>query len=243
MENPIYIALSRQAQLRREMSIIANNIANSDTTAFKREMNINEAYDERMRYGEKLAFVIDIGTAMDLQEGNFDLTGNNLDFGIRGPGYFMVDDGTSVKYTRNGSFTFDSENRLVTKAGYLVLDEDENPIIVPPGIGAPVVAEDGSININGEEFGRLGVVEFEDERALEKSRDSLFVTDQQPLDPDNSRVVQGALEDSNVNPILELTNMIEVHRAYDSVKNFLDKEGERQRDAARRLARPLQGGA
>jgi flagellar basal-body rod protein FlgF len=242
MENPIYIGLSRQAQLRREMGVVANNIANMDTTAFKRQININQAYNERIRYGEKLAFVIDIGTAMDLQEGGFKVTGNSTDLGLRGQGFFQIDDGTSVKYSRNGSFAMDDQNRLVTKQGHLVLDDNARPIVLPGAGTSLTIANDGLITYDDVEVGRLGVVEFDNPDQLKASRDSLFISDEPARPAENTRILQGSLESSNVNPIVEMTEMIEIHRTYDSVKRLMDKENERQTQVAQRLARPLQSG-
>ncbi|MCR9175297.1 MAG: flagellar basal-body rod protein FlgF [Alphaproteobacteria bacterium] len=240
MENPIYIGLSRQAQLRREIGVVANNIANMDTTAFKRQINVNQAYDQRIRYGEKLAFVIDIGTAMDLQEGGFKVTGNSMDVALRGQGYFQIDDGASVKYTRNGSFALDDQNRLVTQQGNLVLDDNARPIVVPGGGSSLNIAGDGLITYDEIEIGRLGVVEFQNPQDLKASRDSLFISEEDPQPAEDTRVLQGSLETSNVNPIVEMTEMIEIHRTYDSVKRLMDQENERQKQVTQRLARPLQ---
>jgi flagellar basal-body rod protein FlgF len=242
MENPIYIGLSRQAQLRREIGVVANNIANMDTTAFKRQININQAYNERIRHGEKLAFVIDISTALDLQEGGFKVTGNSMDVALRGQGYFQVDDGASVKYTRNGSFALDDQNRLVTQQGNLVLDDQARPIVVPGGGTSLNIAGDGSITYDDVEIGRLGVVEFQNPEDLKASRDSMFISDEPPQPAEDTRVIQGSLETSNVNPIVEMTEMIEIHRTYESVKRLMDQENERQKQVAQRLARPLQSG-
>jgi flagellar basal-body rod protein FlgF len=242
MENPIYIGLSRQAQLRREIGVVANNIANMDTTAFKRQININQAYNERIRHGEKLAFVIDISTALDLQEGGFKVTGNSMDVALRGQGYFQVDDGASVKYTRNGSFALDDQNRLVTQQGNLVLDDQARPIVVPCGGTSLNIAGDGSITYDDVEIGRLGVVEFQNPEDLKASRDSMFISDEPPQPAEDTRVIQGSLETSNVNPIVEMTEMIEIHRTYESVKRLMDQENERQKQVAQRLARPLQSG-
>ena len=242
MENPIYIGLSRQAQLRREIGVVANNIANMDTTAFKRQININQAYNERIRYGEKLAFVIDISTAMDLQEGGFKVTGNSMDVALKGQGYFQIDDGASVKYTRNGSFALDDQNRLVTQQGHLVLDDNARPIVIPGGGSSLTIADDGLITYDDVEIGRLGVVEFQNPEDLKASRASLFLSEEAPQPAEGTRIIQGSLETSNVNPIVEMTEMIEIHRTYDAVKRLMDQENERQKQVAQRLARPLQGG-
>ncbi|NQW12129.1 MAG: flagellar basal-body rod protein FlgF [Alphaproteobacteria bacterium] len=241
MENSIYIGLSRQTALRREMSVVANNIANMDTTGFKKEMMIYQTYTEQAGFTDKLAFVIDQGTATDYKEGDLKTTGDTFDLAIRGPGYFQVDDGTGTKYTRNGTFTLDENNRLVTQQGFPVLDTQGNPIVVPTGSHDIVVSEDGAINLGEEVVGQLGVVEFDNLLDLKKDRNSLYSSEVAPTPATNSKVAQGVIETSNVNPIVEMTNMINIHRSYDAVKSMIDSESKRQQEATQRLARPMQG--
>lgn len=240
MENPIYIGLSRQTALRREMSVVANNIANMNTSGFRKEMMINQAYIERQHIGSKLDFVIDKGTAIDFTPGKLDVTGNTFDLAVDGPGYFQVDDGQGIKYTRNGTFFLDDQNRLVSQPGHPVVDPNGNPIVIPSGGASIEIAPDGTVFDGEEVVGRIGIVEFDENYKLRKEKDSLYVTDETPKAALNSRVMQGMIERSNVDPIYEMTNMIEVHRSYDAVKKMIDKETERQQNVVRRLARPMQ---
>lgn len=241
MENPIYIALSRQTALRRQMSVVANNIANMNTTAFKKEMMIYQAYPEKAPFTSRMDFVIDQGTATDHAQGNLKVTHNTFDMAIEGPGYFQVDDGTGTKYTRNGTFTLDESNRLVTQEGYPVLDNQGNPIVVPRGNDEIDLSPSGEIKAGDQRIAQLGIVEFDDLLSLRKVRNSLFETDAFPNPAADSRVMQGMIETSNVNGIEEMTSMIEVSRAYEAVKNLLDREDKRQETIINRLARPMQG--
>lgn len=240
MENPIYIALSRQTALRRQMSVVANNIANLNTTAFKKEMMIYQSYTEKAPFTAKLDFVIDQGTATDHSQGNMKVTHNTFDMAIEGPGYFQVDDGTGTKYTRNGTFTLDEQNRLVTQEGHPVLDTLGNPILIPRGGSDLDVSPSGEILVADQPVGRFGIVEFDDKLSLKKVRNSLFETDQLPTPAADSRIMQGMIETSNVQGIEEMTSMIEVSRAYEAVKNVLDREDKRQETMISRLARPMQ---
>lgn len=242
MENSIYIGLSRQTALRREMSMVANNIANMNTTGFKREMMIYQTYPEKTGFTDKLDFVIDQGTAIDYQPGGLKITSNTFDLAIRGPGYFEVDDGTGTKYTRNGTFTMDENNRLVTQDNHPVLDTQGNPIVIPPASDLKlVIGEDGTVSVGDEIVGQLSVVEFDNLLDLKKDRDSLYSSEVAPIPATNSQVAQGAIETSNVNPIIEMTNMITVQRTYEAVKTMIETENERQKEATQRLARPMQG--
>jgi len=241
MENSIYIGLSRQAALRRQMAQVANNIANMNTTGFKRELMIYQAYESKTAFTPVNDFVIDKGTAIDHQPGPMHKTGNAFDLAIDGPGYFQVDDGTGVFYTRNGTFSLDENNQLVTNQGHLVLDQAGEPIFVPRSDERIVIESDGSVKLGDEVYGRIAVVEFDNPVSLKKVRDSLFETEELPRPADDSEVHQGLIEGSNVNPILELTQMIEVSRSYDRVKNLIDTENKRAEQAIQRLARPVQG--
>lgn len=241
MENSIYIGLSRQSALRREMSMVANNIANVNTNGFKKELMVYQSYVERTGFTDKLDFVIDKGTAIDHAQGDLVITSNALDLGIRGPGYFQVDDGTGTKYTRNGTFALDENNRLVTKQNYPVLDQQGNPIVIPNDSHQLVVGQDGTISLGEEIIGQIGVVEFDNLLDLKKDRNSLYASDAIPVAAENSQVAQGVIEASNVNSIVAMTQMIDIHRSYEAVKTMIDTESKRQQDMTQRLARPMQG--
>ncbi|MDF1793186.1 MAG: flagellar basal-body rod protein FlgF [Thalassobaculaceae bacterium] len=243
MENSIYIGLSRQAALRRQMSQVANNIANMNTTGFKRELMIYQAYETKIPFAQENDFVIDKGSAIDHQPGAMHKTGNTFDLAIAGPGFFQVDDGTGTYYTRNGTFSLDENNQLVTNQGHTVLDAAGDPIFVPRSDEKIVIETDGSVKLGDEVFGQLAVVEFDNPVGLKKVRNSLFETDELPRPAENSAVQQGLIESSNVNPITELTTMIEVSRMYEAVKNLISTESEREQQAIQRLARPVQGSA
>ena len=242
MENSVYIGLSRQAALRREMAVVANNIANMNTTGFKREMVIYQTHEAKAPFATPNHLVIDRGTATDFMQGPLNVTGNTFDLAIDGPGFFQVDDGTGTYYTRNGSLTLNENNQLVTNQGYVLLDQAGDPIFIPRSSDAITVEGDGTVKLGDEVYGRLNVVEFDNPIGLRKERDSLFSTEELPRAAEASTVNQGKIEGSNVNSIVEMTNMMTVHRAYDSIKNLIDSEGQRQQRVTERLARPMQVG-
>lgn len=242
MDNPIYIALSRQTALRRQMSVVANNVANMNTTGFKRELMVYQAYSEKTPFTTKMDFVIDQGTATDLQQGGLMVTNNTFDLAINGPGYFQVDDGDGARYTRNGTFTLDGSNRLVTQQGFPVLDFQGNPIVIPGGGTDLTISQEGLIRLGDDPVGQVAVYEFDDPRTLKKTHYSLFVADQQvPKRAEGSQVMQGMTEGSNVSGIAEMTQLIEVSRAYEAVKGLIDREDKRQEAMIQKLARPMQG--
>jgi flagellar basal-body rod protein FlgF len=235
METTSYIALSRQAALRREMDVIAHNVANMNSTAYKGEKmmfveHLSKSRDDLSFIPRKLSFTRDVAQYRNLSEGAIKTTGNTFDVAIRGDGYFVVEkqDGTS-NYTRNGSFTMDATGQLVTQAGDPVMSNGGAPIFFTPQDTNITISADGTISTNNGVIGRLRVVSFEDGQDLKLEQGGLLSTDQAPQDIQRPTVVQGALEGSNIQPVIEMARMIEVHRTYDSVKNFIESEDSRQR--------------
>lgn len=233
METSAYIALSRQGALRREMDVIANNLANMNTTAYKGEKMMFVQHLVKSRGSEsfiptKLSFVRDIAQVRDLSEGPAQTTSNPLDLAIKDEGYFVIETPEGDRYTRNGRFQLNQEGQLVTQHGYAVLSSAGTPFFFGPEDENIHIARDGTISTKNGELGKIKVVRFASEQNLQKTAGGLLVTDQAPEDVERPNVVQGTLEGSNVQPIIELTKMIAVSRAYENVKNFITKEDERQ---------------
>lgn len=228
MENPGYIALSKQTTLQRQMSVIANNLANMNTSGFKAERMVFREYISKPSETEQLSFVQDFGLARDFTEGTATLTGNPLDLSISGPGYFSLDTKNGDRYTRHGRFQLNETGQLITGQGDVVLSNNGAPITIPPGSGSLTISADGSITGANGQLGRIGLVEFENERNLKRSENNLYeAKDERPRPAEKSSMLQGNLEGSNVQPILEMTRMIEVHRSYRSTQNFIKTEHDK----------------
>ncbi|GAA0627118.1 flagellar basal-body rod protein FlgF [Brevundimonas kwangchunensis] len=243
MENAAYVGLSRQMTLRRELDIVANNIANADTTGFKVEqLLVGEEVGERARNAfirPGVSFVLDNGVGRDFSQGALSQTGRTLDFAIEGEGaFFTVQDGADQAYTRDGAFTLDAQGRLTTETGHAVLG-DGGEIVINPELGQVSVGADGTISQDGETIGRLSVVRFDSLGVLEKSGDGLYrnASNAVAQEAPDARVRQGMLEGSNVNPILEITNLIEIQRAYESVTRMIENTTDLSRRAVERLGR------
>lgn len=245
METTSIIALSRQATLRRQMDVVANNIANMNTTGFKGEKMMFVQHVVRSEGGDgllspKLAYVRDIATMTDMNEGALETTGNPLDVAIAGgEGFFVVQTDQGERYTRNGRFQLDDGGQLVTQEGNPVLSTNGQPIIFAPTDDDISISGDGTISTNNGDLGQIQTVGFENPQALERTTGSQFIAgvDNPPQPLDEVEIVQGALEGANVQPIFEMAEMIKLHRAYDSVKKFVEREDERQRNMIREMAR------
>lgn len=244
MENTTFVALSRLTTLRREMNVIANNLANMNTTGFKGEKMMFVEHLVRSRGGErilgdKIAYVRDIATVRDLTEGSMKETGNPLDVAIHGNGYFAVETADGERYTRSGRFRLDDAGQLVTMDGDAVLSDTGAPFFFSPGDNSIEISRDGTIATDNGVLGRLRVVTFENPYALKAVAGGLYSAgDEQPTDVANPDIVQRMLEQSNVEPIIEMTKMIEVHRAYQGVQKMTDGEHDRIRKMVAELANP-----
>jgi flagellar basal-body rod protein FlgF len=237
METPTYIALSRQMTLRSQMDVVANNIANANTPGFKAEMLLMSEVELPSDPTTELSYVQDFATARDFSPGALRPTGNDLDLAIQGNGFFAVQTPEGTRYTRVGRFELSGDGTLVTSQGYPVLSGG-SAVTLNPDDGPVNVAEDGSISTdrarNGQQqqvVGKLDVVDFQNRAALTPAQDNLFDAGTEAPIAATGKVAQRMLEDSNVNSIVEMTNMIEVTRNYQAVQRFLDAENDRQRRA------------
>lgn len=243
MENALYVTLSRQMVLRRQMDIVANNIANADTAGFKVEslMERTDPASPAVTMGgpNPVKFVTADGVARDFGQGGLRRTDAPLDMALEGQGFFQVQGPDGPRYTRDGRFTLDETGRLVTQGGLSVLDDGGGEITLDPAEGQVSVAEDGTLTQGTTRVGKLGLVTFRTLATLEKAGDNLYrnTSNQQPQPAETARVRQGMLEGSNVQPILEITRMIEVSRAYESAARIMDSTGELSRTAVQRMGR------
>lgn len=243
MDNAVYVGLSRQMMLRRELDIVANNIANSDTTGFKVESLMAKAQPLAPAVTQggprPVKFVADAGVARDFGQGALHRTEAPLDLGVEGNGFFKVSGPEGERYTRDGHFRTDERGKLTTQGGMGVLDEGGGEIILDPEKGAVTIASDGTVSQGAERVGKVAVVRFEDRSVLEKDGDNLYrnTSNLQPQAAPDARVRQGMLESSNVRPIVEITRMMEVTRAYESMTRLVESETDLARRTVERMGR------
>lgn len=241
------VLLSGQMALSQAMDVVANNIANASTTGFKRE---GIAFETLLSRGAitntKTAsnFVYDRTTYRDTGPGPIAGTGNPLDLAIEGDGYFQVQmpDG-STGYTRAGSFQLDTGGQIVTLAGFPLI-ADGGPVSIPDTVSQINVSSDGFISArvdNGAalaQLGKINLVKFNNDQALQSAGNGVYTTKEAPQPvTENSAIKQGSLEQSNVEPVTEITNMIRIMRAYEQTSNMISKENERANDAIARLVK------
>ena len=240
MENAQLVGLSRQIALRRQMDVVANNIANLNTTGFKAEQLLFEEYLDPVARDrdfllpdQRLSFTEDWTTIHDMSVGAIVQTGNPLDVALQGEGFLVVQTPQGERWTRAGSLQLDASGVLV--------DLDGNPVM---GEGGPIqfggaetdvaIAEDGTVSSSAGIKGRLRMVEFADPQETARDGNNLF-SGGTPIQATATRLMQGALEKSNVSGVGEMTEMIRVQRSYESLASIMQQQDDMRRSAIQRL--------
>ena len=243
MQNTLLVGLSRQVALGRQLDVIANNIANLNTTAFKADGALFEAYvSPNARAGDLSAkdsqvnFVRDRATWIDWSQGALKRTGNPLDVAIEGKGFLAVETANGERYTRNGSLKIDAQGQLVTSAGDPVLG-DNGPIIFQRTDRGITISKDGTISVrtagSNAEVTRGQPARGQLPQHRVNCKKTAPATSPPPTsvtpDPDKqSSLLQGAVEKSNISAVLEMTHMIEVTRSYQQTASMLSQQSDLQ---------------
>lgn len=245
MDNTGYVALSLAQAMRRELDVTSNNIANASTAGYKGEHIVFENYlhdDAGLNESEDVSFVLDTGSYLDARQGPVSETGNPLDVAILGQGWlsYQTPEGQTA-YGRDGRFAVNAQGTLVTLSGAPVLDTGGGVINIPQDAGEVMISRDGTISTaNNGPIGRLGLFALPDLQALDRIGAGMFVRAEGAppavaLAATDSEIVQGSIEGSNVQPVVEMTRMIEIQRAYERAVNLMSSEDDLRRDTLRRL--------
>jgi flagellar basal-body rod protein FlgF len=245
MDISSYVLLSHEQALRRKLDVVANNMANVSTTGFKREQPV---FHEMLKHGadamsadaKDAHFVLDYGAVHDTRAGSFEATGNGLDIAIEGNGYLSValpDGGTA--YTRAGNLKVLDSGQLATAGGEPVRSDTGQPITIPPEqLGRVRIAPDGSVVGTDGPLGRIAVTVFDDESGVDPRGDGLMdAANGRVLTPAETKLRVGGLEGSNVQPITETTDMIEILRAYQTSQRMSEALNDMRKRAIERLSR------
>ncbi|MFM7445402.1 MAG: flagellar hook-basal body complex protein [Tabrizicola sp.] len=231
-----YATLNRQSGLMREMGVVANNIANSSTTGFRREGVVFSEFVAAMDQDPSLSMAHASGRHVDLSQSTVSQTGGSFDFAIQGEGFFLIETPNGNQLTRAGSFTPSAEGELVTPDGYRLLDMGGAPVFVPPDAKAVALASDGTLSAGGQPIAQIGLWQPADPLSLRHQSGTMFSANE--IEPaTGATILQGMLEDSNVEPVSEIARMIEVQRAYEMGQKFLDAEDQRVRGVISTLGR------
>ena len=250
MENAALVGLSRQIALRRELDVVANNIANINTSGYKSDNVVFHEYlmpgarANHFRVGDRqLSFVQDRATWLDLAQGPVQQTGNPLDVAVGDSAFLTVETPRGESYTRNGALQISSTGQLITSEGYPVIGQN-GPIVFQRGDTNVAISTDGTISVReGDSIvdsprGKLRLASFDQPQRLEKDGTSTYMppAGMEAQVPETVRVVQGAVEKSNVSGVLSMTRMIEVTRTYTQIAGMLQQQADMRRAAIEKLA-------
>ena len=251
MENALLVGLSRQMVLGRALDVVANNIANVNTTGFKGDNPIFEQYlmpvarENRFPQPDQpVSFVDSKGTWRDLRAGPIEHTGNPLDVAINGDGYLTVQTANGERYTRSGSLQINAQGQLVTADGAPVVG-DSGPIVFQNTDHSVSISPDGRVSVveggatNTEALrGTIRLVRFDQPQLLQKEGDNTYSAPAgvAPTPDPSSRLVQGSIEKANVSAVVQMTRLIDISRAYQQVANLLQNESDLHKTAIQQLA-------
>jgi flagellar basal-body rod protein FlgG len=227
---PTGITEAIKACLKEEMrmDIISNNLANASVCGFKKyRISFRKVLE-----GEQAAArgasstgqndgISSVRTEVDFSQGDMRQTGNPLDLAIHGKGFFKIQTDEGIQYTRKGNFTLDTQGFLINQVGQRVLGEG-GPIQVP--VGEIQVDPGGGLGVNGEELGKIALVDFENPEALLPVGKTMFSNPNSETEkaPDlQTRISQGYIEVANVEVAEEMVSMIHCMRAFESYQKVI----------------------
>lgn len=230
-----YLSLNRQRGLQAELSAVANNVANISTTGYRREQLVFSEFIDGKNGGESLSMA-DLNTRFaSTLPGEITTTGGVFDLAIEGPGYFLAQDAEGLLMTRNGAFLRSSEGLLVTADGASVLDLGQAAVFLPPDAKSIEISPDGTLSADGVVLTQLAVVTAPPEGQSRVGTAGFRIQAFEAIE--DPRIRQGAVEGSNVDPVIETARMIEVTRAYDQTQELVNDEDERIRRTIETLGR------
>ena len=237
MDNPGYIGLTRMKGLADELRVVANNIANLSTTGYRAERLVfAEVLQAANVDGGALAMAAPRAHVTDEAPGGFRATGGPLDLAIEGEGFFQVQTPNGPRLTRNGVFSLSPEGDVINLQGHQLLDNGGAPLNIPGEAADIAIGVDGTVAVDGVDIARVGVFTTDAEELLREDG-VLFRSDGVINEAPEARVLQGFIEQSNVDPVREMARMIEVQRAYELGQSFLDQEDRRLTDAIQTIGR------
>jgi flagellar basal-body rod protein FlgF len=237
METGFYVGLSGQLAMERRLSTIANNVANAGTAGFRAEgVHFSTIVSRTAPFAT--AFATEGQAHVDPQAGGLVKTGNSLDVAIQGQGYLSLQTPQGTIYTRDGRMQMLPTGDLVSLNGHAVLDISGSPLTLDPAGGPPDISRDGTLRQNGRAVGTLGLFDADLSKGYARYENSGFLPQSTPQPVEGAAgngVVQGFIEESNVNPILEITQLIAVQRAFEAMSSNMEQRDSTLRDTIQAL--------
>lgn len=239
----LYLSAQGAQARSTQLDVVANNLANVGTNSFKRDLALfqtHRSYDSEYGNSAQVPYGLSDSsggmtvaeTHTDFSQGSLQKTGGALDLAIAGPGFFRINNGSEEMLSRDGRFTQNASGDLMTADGYRVLSAEGAPIRISEEAVSIEIADDGTISERAADgslstIAQLGLVQPSDQRALQKVGDNLYrrAGDETPVE-EGTRIIQGFLESSGVNPVVETMRMIEASRGFETNLNMIKFQDE-----------------
>lgn len=225
MESSLYVSAAAQRNMKKQLTVIANNIANVNTAGFRTESVDFKSLVSRTP-NEDVHFPTVAKMYTSTQQGALEQTDNPLDVAITGSGWFAINTPAGTAYTRDGRFQITALGELQTLEGNAVLDAGSGPIQLDPQGGPPDFSPDGRILINGRIVGNIGLFEVPQETMVGRYSNSAIFTDTPGIPVvagSGNSISQGFIENSNVNPMKELASLIAITKTYTNASNLIER--------------------
>ncbi|MCC7253293.1 flagellar basal-body rod protein FlgF [Hyphomicrobium sp.] len=237
MQPSLYVSLSGQMALMRRMETVAHNVANVTTAGFRaEEIKFDELLSQKT--DAPTAFVSAGSTYISRKAGEITRTENPLDVAVTGDAWLAFQGPNGAVYTRDGRMTMTPEGELRTLNGHPVLDVGGAPIQLNPNGGAPAIASDGTITQGQQQMGALGLFTIPEQANLMRFENSGVLPDmpaEPALDFNRVGIRQGFIEQANVNPVSEISRLIQIQRSFDSISNAMNRSEDTLSSAVRTL--------
>jgi flagellar basal-body rod protein FlgF len=235
VQTPTIISLSSLVVQQRALEVAANNVANAETPGYKAERMMFSDWVSRQPDGSGIDFVQDRATYRDFQEGALTHTGNPLDLALGGPGWFTVMTANGPRLTRAGRFQPTTDGTLIDDAGDALLDANGQKLQIASSDTQLSVSADGSLSSENGPIGRIGVVMPQNEALLQGEGGELMSTTSPTSPVTAPHIVEGALEESNAQPIQETVKMMDVLRQFQFATQLVQAESDRLQSAIDKL--------
>ncbi len=235
------VATSRLVAQQRALDVVANNLANANTPGYKTERVQFSDWMSRQSNGatppggNPIAYTQDRATWREQQAGAITHTGNPFDVAVTGGGYFTVNTPAGPRLTRDGRFELMPSGTIADTAGNAVLDSNGQPLLLAPTDTQITIAGDGTVSSQNGQIGKIGIVQPTDPMLLSAEGNTLFVSRSTTTPVVAPALEQGAIEELNVQPVLEVTRMMDGQRQFEFLAQFVQAESDRQQNSIDKL--------
>lgn len=237
MQSSFYVGMSGQIAIEKRLQTVANNVANMNTAGFRADGVRFETVLSQAG-ATPVSYVSEGDTFISRRAGDMTKTDNPLDIAIQGDGWFGIKTPTGIAYTRDGRLKMSASGEITTLNNYPVLDAGGSSLIVDPDAGPPTIAADGMMTQGGRQIGAVGLFGIDPAAQLTRTVNSGVIPSMAAtpvLDFTANGMVQGYSEGSNVNPVLEMSKLIEIQHALDSVTQMNQTSDSSMQDAIKTL--------